>query len=466
MQFFYWNKSFEVGIAEIDSQHRGLVDLINALASAVVEGGKLPEAKTLLDQLLGYAAQHFSNEEQIMATAPLSLEEKTRHQQEHHSFAKKVKTIVLRSDLMQGEVSQQVLEFLTTWLISHILGSDMRIAKALTRKGADSGQKGERLFEISPVERLLLEALTETERRFRLIADQTSVLIWVSDSTGNRGFFNRAWNDFVGVQKKSSHEFDWQRYIHPEDLAAYREKLAAVLSDPKPAEFEYRLLSHDGNYHWILERILPRIDFNDALLGLLASSTDISGIKQAEALVSKSSLDLEKEVAYRTEKLEQLMLTDPLTGIGNRRQLSKRLEEEVIRAERYLRPLTVAFFDIDHFKRVNDTYGHNVGDLVLASTAQSLGSRLRGCDLLCRFGGEEFVVLLPETDKEQAIKVAERMRLDIASMRVGQVEQTITISAGLAQWQPGESGDQILERCDQALYMAKASGRNCCRMAD
>ena len=213
-----------------------------------------------------------------------------------------------------------------------------------------------------------------------------------------------------------------------------------------------------------MERILPRIDFNDVPLGLIASSTDISGIKQAEALLSQSSMDLEKEIAHRTEKLEQLMLTDPLTGVGNRRLLTKRLGEEVLRAQRYERPLTVVFFDIDHFKRINDTYGHNIGDMVLASVADKLGSGLRECDLLCRFGGEEFVVLLPETEMNKAIKVAERMRMDIAHMRLPQIQEAITISAGLAELIVDESGEQLLERCDRALYLAKEAGRNCCRI--
>ncbi|MDR3580236.1 MAG: GGDEF domain-containing protein [Oryzomonas sp.] len=171
---------------------------------------------------------------------------------------------------------------------------------------------------------------------------------------------------------------------------------------------------------------------------------------------------MEKEVARRTEQLEQLMLTDPLTGVGNRRMLIKRLEEEVVRAQRYQRPLTVAFFDIDHFKNINDTYGHSSGDMVLSRVAESLKSGLRDCDLLGRFGGEEFVVLLPETTMDKASKVAERMRADIEHMRLPQITRSITASVGLAELQDNESGEDLLERSDRALYRAKADGRNCC----
>ena len=158
----------------------------------------------------------------------------------------------------------------------------------------------------------------------------------------------------------------------------------------------------------------------------------------------------------------RLMLTDPLTGIGNRRLLTTRLGEEVLRAHRYQRPLTVMFFDVDHFKLVNDSYGHNVGDVALASVAESLGSGLRDCDLLCRFGGEEFLVVLPETKVGKAMKVAERMRADVARLNIPGIPETLTISAGLAELTPDESDEQLLVRCDRALYRAKEMGRNRC----
>lgn len=462
MQFFYWNKSFEIGIAELDQQHKNLVDLINKLASIITEGGKLPDVQSLLSQLLNYAAVHFRDEEQVMGTCSLSNEEKDRHLKEHHNFVEKAREVTLRSDLMLGEVSQQLLEFLTTWLISHILGSDKKIAEALTEDKKDSERRKQELFEISPVERLLLGALTETERRFRLISDHTPVLIWVSDATGERGFFNRAWSDFVGINEESTDGVNWAEYIHINDRAEYLATIDSLMSDLQPGEVEYRLRHYTGNYHWFLERILPRIDANGVFLGHIASSTDISGIKQAEELLSQSNRDLEQEVARRTEQLEQLMLTDPLTGVGNRRMLTKRLEEEVLRAHRYQRPLTIAFFDIDHFKSINDTYGHSVGDVALACVAESLKLELRDCDILGRLGGEEFVVLLPETDIDKAMIVAERMRTSIEHVEISGLKRSITVSAGLAELVDEETGEDLLDRSDKALYLAKKSGRNCC----
>jgi diguanylate cyclase (GGDEF)-like protein/hemerythrin-like metal-binding protein/PAS domain S-box-containing protein len=465
MKFFYWNKNFEIGISEIDRQHRRLVDLINALAAVITDGGKLPEIQSLISQMMDYAAVHFTDEERLLEASPLSQTDKDLHRKAHRGFVEKAQEIFHRTDLHQAETAEQVLEFLTTWLISHILGADMKIAQSLS-PAAKQGPPEQSWFDVSPVERVLIGALSETERRFRLISDHTPALIWVSDSTGVRGFYNKAWMDFTGVAEEAVQTADWADFIHPEDLPAYRNLIAKLLTTPEPAEAEYRLRRFNGGYIWVLERILPRLDTNEVFMGLIASATDISAIKQAEALLSQSNKELEQEVARRTAQLEQLMLTDPLTGIGNRRLLIKRLDEETVRAHRYQRPLTAIFFDLDHFKRVNDTHGHAAGDALLIRVAETLKSNLRECDLLGRFGGEEFIVLLIETGLEAALSLAERMRTAIAGIRLPDMEARFTASAGLAELRPGETGEILLQRSDRALYLAKADGRNCCRVEE
>lgn len=166
-----------------------------------------------------------------------------------------------------------------------------------------------------------------------------------------------------------------------------------------------------------------------------------------------------EEVARK--ELEHLMLTDPLTGVGNRRMLTRRLDDEILRANRYQRRLTVVFVDLDFFKKINDTFGHKVGDSVLIHVARCLQSTLRQSDHVGRFGGEEFVVVLPETGVEVAHALVERMRSAISEIQIADVSITITASAGLAQLRHGESGEALLNRSDKALYRAKASGRNC-----
>lgn len=158
--------------------------------------------------------------------------------------------------------------------------------------------------------------------------------------------------------------------------------------------------------------------------------------------------------------LEHLMLTDPLTGVGNRRMLELRLDDEILRAQRYRRALTAVYFDLDHFKRVNDSYGHDVGDAVLRQVADSLVANVRQSDHVARLGGEEFVVLLTETGIDAAVTLVERMRAAVAALHTPGLPQHITISAGLAQWREGENAESLLRRADRALYRAKASGRN------
>ena len=461
MKFFYWNKNFEIGIPDVDRQHRVLVDLINGLGASITDGGKLPQVQTLLTQLADYAAGHFSEEEALLDASQLPDEEKTQHRRAHRGFIEKTEGIVQRTDLLRAEIAEELLDFLTTWLISHILGSDTKFARFLV-PGIPSASPENALLEISPVERVLIRALGETERRFRLISDHAPALIWVSDAGGNRGFFNRAWNEFVGIVDDESETSDGLEFVHPDDFVAYTDLIARLHAHPESAEMEYRLRRHDGEYRWVLEKILPRIDNGDIFMGLIASATDISAIKQAEALLNQSNQELEEEVLRRTAQLEQMMLTDALTGIGNRRFLMSRLEEETVRATRHHTPLTVVFFDVDHFKRVNDTYGHAVGDVVLAGVAESLKSGLREYDIVARYGGEEFVVLLVQTGLEDGFNLAERMRATISRLQFPELPIPITVSAGLAEWQPGETTDSILHRSDQALYRAKNSGRNCC----
>lgn len=461
MQFFYWNASFEIGIPLVDAQHRRLVDLINELATVFTEGGKLPQVEALFTELMDYAVNHFADEERLMDQSPLPEFEKIRHRRSHRGFVEKVQQLAQRDDLLQADVSEQVLEFLITWLVSHILGSDRKISRALGGT-VDAADAETGVAELRPVEQVLINALGETERRFRMISDYAPAMIWVCDTTGVRGFCNRSLTDYIGIDERTARNCDWLDFIHPDDRANYQALLAELIAAPRPAEVEYRLRRSDGNYAWLLERILPRRDAGDGFMGLIASAIDITAIKQSEALLSRANQELEQEVARRTAQLEQLMLTDPLTGVGNRRYLTTRLDEEIKRAERGGPPFTAAFFDLDHFKAINDRWGHATGDQVLARVAACLRANIRDCDVLGRFGGEEFVVLLLETPLADAIRVGERLRAAVSRIRMPGMTDGVTISAGLAEWHAGETSTVILDRSDRALYRAKESGRNRC----
>ncbi len=155
-----------------------------------------------------------------------------------------------------------------------------------------------------------------------------------------------------------------------------------------------------------------------------------------------------------------MSLTDQLTGIGNRRRLEQALKEEISRAGRSGAKLSALMADLDHFKRVNDTYGHGAGDKVLETFADVLRQSTRLPDVLGRYGGEEFVVLMPNTDRDQAVISAERLRIALASTLIPPLAEPMTVSIGVVEFVPGESGDAFLGRVDEALYEAKRSGRN------
>ncbi len=246
---------------------------------------------------------------------------------------------------------------------------------------------------------------------------------------------------------------------------------------------------------WIMQRIHRIIqalehtaegDFSDSIpvnrqdeLGLIANHINKMSRRLAnrEQQLREAQEHLEKRVEERTQdlsaevdarrkaesKLIEMATTDPLTGVLNRRAFSDQAQREVSRAFRYHRSLTVILLDLDHFKEINDTYGHLYGDKVLVRTAELINTCLRSIDSHSRHGGEEFLVLLPETTEDEALLLAERLRetLESASLETENGTIHITASFGVASWKAGEHSVQAaINRADKALYKAKQLGRN------
>ena len=163
---------------------------------------------------------------------------------------------------------------------------------------------------------------------------------------------------------------------------------------------------------------------------------------------------------HREVQIVEASLTDPLTGVGNRRKLDQALATEISRARRTGGTLSIAMADIDHFKEVNDRYGHGAGDTVLERFGAILIRVSRTTDIVARFGGEEFVVLMPHTNLDQAAAKAERLRIALAQEILEPLGQPVTASFGVAELIDGESAQALLSRVDKAMYEAKTSGRN------
>ncbi|MGB4499409.1 MAG: GGDEF domain-containing protein, partial [Methylococcaceae bacterium] len=187
----------------------------------------------------------------------------------------------------------------------------------------------------------------------------------------------------------------------------------------------------------------------------------------AELVNKMISLELETENLKAELKVVHTQAThDTLTGLPNRNSYNQRLKEEIARYHRYKSPLTLAIWDIDHFKNINDTYGHKSGDKVLALTAKQLQDHTRDTDFIARFGGEEFVMLLPNTDKESALILIEQLReiIQTTGFNANGKAVPITISCGLTDFLEEDTEDSLFERADKALYEAKNQGRNRCNV--
>lgn len=246
------------------------------------------------------------------------------------------------------------------------------------------------------------------------------------------------------------------------------ERIAAVVADPAHADAALRpllaealeLLRHQNRR---LERLLAISDGyhlleRDQTLSLADRCE--RQIRRMEKL-ARISDQYQRQLLEVAESLRRAANQDPLTGIPNRRYLMERLKEETERASRKGSRLAIAMMDVDHFKQINDRYGHEVGDTALCEIAGAVRQGVRRYDIYGRWGGEEFLLLLPETTEAEAVAVLERIRRLIGAVRVGgEVPTALSVSFGLTLQRRGESLDETLRRADEGLFRAKDAGRN------
>jgi len=270
------------------------------------------------------------------------------------------------------------------------------------------------------------------------------------DSDGRVVRMNRTELEWLGYRDDEVIDKRFYRdFVTPDTRAAFDNAFRQVLGEGQEGSAECELLCRDGTR-------LP------VAIQATAQVTD-DGFQYSRAMV----FDLSERKALEA-RLERQALTDPLTGLGNRRALEDQAAMEIARAERSGSPLSLIAIDLDHFKRVNDSYGHDVGDVVLQAFARLARQVLRDGDVLCRMGGEEFAVLLPDTGREQALQVAERLREAVSTTpaKVGQSateDGTLdyTASLGVTLVSAGETTlKPAFKRADLGLYVAKETGRN------
>ncbi|MDT8921847.1 MULTISPECIES: diguanylate cyclase [Pseudomonas] len=268
--------------------------------------------------------------------------------------------------------------------------------------------------------------------QYRLDADGRSCFPYSS-----QGLYDIYEVDLQLLREDASKVFE---RIHPDDLERVRRSVLYSAEHLTPWREEYRVCLPRAGLRWVRGEATPEIGEQGCTLwhGYL---TDISDLKRVE------------------EELRTLSVTDALTGIHNRRYFQERLKVELERAQRDNSDLAVIMLDIDHFKRINDQFGHAVGDHVLRSLCQRIGNRLRRIDVFCRLGGEEFMVLCPGSNADQAYRLALELWQGVRNVPVDGVGR-VTASFGIAGWRSGEAADALLLRADAGVYAAKQAGRD------
>jgi diguanylate cyclase (GGDEF)-like protein len=298
----------------------------------------------------------------------------------------------------------------------------------------------------------------------RWLTNSDAVFALLLTPAGDICYRNRASARVFPVGLAEDHGSTIWDYLVCSDVPRLRERLLDT-EDQGGAAFLLNLSSKDQN-PITLEAVFIRCNRLILLLGteerrhdacfqdeILRHSNDLS-------MLMRETARNNRKLQQANETIERLARTDALTGLANRRTLLEVLPQEVARADRLSTSLSVMIGDLDHFKSINDQFGHLAGDHVLASAAAVIASQSRSYDLAVRYGGEEFLLLLPGTAKEEAFAIAERIRNGIAAVKVPGCERQVTISLGVATWTAGESPDQFIGQADAALYRAKNAGRN------
>lgn len=263
------------------------------------------------------------------------------------------------------------------------------------------------------------------------------------DGTRSFPYFSEGFAELGGLEQKELSGTDVDHIasrVLPEDAPEIERKTEESARTLSHFHAEFRIRHIDGSIRWIESRATPEKEPDGSIIwtGIL--------------------LDITQRI-HAEEQVRIMAITDGLTGINNRQEFDRLLEHEIERANRYQTPLALLMYDLDHFKQVNDRFGHNTGDAALKTVTSLVNDNIRGIDIHGRWGGEEFMVLLPQTGLDTAKDVAKKLRRTIAAHPFDKLG-SITASFGVVELAPHESSKSLAQRVDEALYRAKALGRN------
>lgn len=294
------------------------------------------------------------------------------------------------------------------------------------------------------------EKLAIHEEQYRFVLEGSELGFWDWNIVTNKVDRNERWAVMLGYshQEIIDSTQKWTDFIYPDDREKAWRSIADVLEGRSEVhKLEYRMLHKDGSIRWILDQAkIMKTSLEGLPLRMCGTHIDITERKKLE-------IDLEQQAK-----------ADFLTGLSNRRYFMEIAKQEVHRAIRFGNRMSILMVDLDNFKRINDTFGHNSGDAVLKEFSTVCRLAFREIDIIGRIGGEEFSILLPETSRDQAIKAAERLRSRVANTNIPSdhgLAIEFTVSIGIASLSSEhDTLDVLLSHADNALYRAKESGRN------
>lgn len=290
-------------------------------------------------------------------------------------------------------------------------------------------------------------ALQRSEEKFRLLVENNYDVIYTIDNNGIFLFVSPAWKRLLGHDVDEVEGRSFVDFVHPDDIPACRAFLKSIVEEgDRQTGVEYRIRHKNGAWLWHTSSGVPFCNEEGVVSGYYGIARDISANKKMQ------------------DELRTQAMTDCLTGIYNRRYFLDLAANELKRSKRLGLSLSVALLDIDCFKNINDTHGHSAGDMALVFLTGALKANIRAIDLLCRFGGDEFIIMFPETTEIQAVEILDRIgdALKDATFETESGNRiSLTVSAGVTRARcDGDSLDSFINRADEALYRAKEAGKN------
>lgn len=484
---FVWGPLFKTDIPELDAQHQRLLAMVNQLNQMLIETGQSePQSQAffgVVDELRAYIQFHFGTEEGLMKTFSFDHQREQAHRQAHRFFVRRMDQLTMEAHVHPTETIAHLLGFLSKWLLNHIVGVDVPMAHGIRRIQAGESPKlalaaeknairhtGKALLlavdhlydnltlraqDLLNVKHRLDEEVMRRKRTEVKLLQQNQVLITIIKSLPGifymvdpEGKFCRV-NPLLGSVTGFSDNELAQMTVH--DLFAAED--AALVHQKLEEGFE-------SGSTWVEARI--RLKSGETIpYHFTGARTELEG----KAYLLGLGTDMTRHYELEME-LTRLSQTDSLTGLFNLRHFLALSNKELARAKRFDRLPSLLMFDVDHFKSVNDAYGHQRGDEVLKRIGEVCRRHLRAVDILGRIGGEEFAILMPETSTRSAWEAAERLRRNIAAEQItleGSLDTPlqVTVSIGVAKVLAADQQiDSALQRADQAMYHAKHGGRN------